>query len=129
MKTDIKNILKIKAGHIAGAVILLLWLCSTMALTGCKKDRLFTHVDSTAAVPSQFHFFNTYSYDKTLEFTVDGLPREAVPMYGFSQYYPSSSAFNLNSEQPNSRLININDPTVNTLYANAPSNNTFQFEA
>ena len=92
------------------------------------QDRLFTHVDSTAAVPSQFHFFNTYSYDKSLEFTVDGLPREVVPMYGFSQYYPSSSAFNLNSEQPNSKLININDPTVSTLYANAPSNNTFQFE-
>src|ERR1700744_1007182 len=129
MKRYFKNILKNTTTGFVSILLLMLWLCSgMMALTGCKKDRLFTHVDSIAAVPSQFHFFNSFSYDKSLEFTVDGLPREAVQMFAFSQYYPSSSAFNLNSEQPNSKLININDPIVSTLYSNAPSNNTFQFE-
>lgn len=129
MKRYFKNTPKISTTGFLSISLLILWLCSgMMALTGCKKDRLFTHVDSTAAVPSQFHFFNSFSYDKSLEFTVDGLPRETVPMYGFSKYYPSSSAFNLNSAQPNSKLININDPAVNTLYANLPSNNTFQFQ-
>jgi hypothetical protein len=107
----------------------LLWLCSNMlALTGCKKDRLFSHVDSIAAVPSQFHFLNTYSYDNALEFSVDGLPREAVKQYAFSNYYPSSSAFNLNSQQPNSKLINVYDPANSALFANLPNNNTFQFK-
>src|ERR1700748_861925 len=106
MKQYLKYILKINTARFVGAMLLMLWLCSNMALTGCKKDRLFTHVDSTAAVPSQFHFFNSYSYDKSLALAIDGLPRENVNEFSFSKYYPSSSAFNLNSDQPNSKLIN-----------------------
>jgi len=129
MKRHLRNMLKVSTTGFISISLLIMWLSSGMlSLSGCKKDRLFTHVDSIAPIPSQFHFFNGFSYDKSLELTVDGLPRETVAMYGFSQYYPSSSAFSLNSEQPNSKLINVNDPTVNTLYANLPTNNTFQFQ-
>jgi hypothetical protein len=129
MKKYLKNIPRFNATYYIGAMLLLLWSLSSIVLTGCRKDdRLFTHVDSIAAVPSQFHFFNTYSYDNALSFSVDGLPRETVNRYAFSAYYPSSSAFNTNTAVANSKLININDPANKTLYANSVTNNTFQFK-
>lgn len=128
MKKYLKYILKFNPACYIGTMLLLLWLTSSMVLSGCKKDdRLFTHVDSIAEVPSQFHFFNTYSYDNALSFSIDGLLRENVKQFTFSAYYPSSSAFNLNSAVANSKLININDPVNKALYANTINNNTFQF--
>ena len=63
MKKYFENMQWFKPVYFTGTMLLLLWLTLGTVLTGCKKsDRLFTHVDSIAAVPSQFHFFNTFSY-------------------------------------------------------------------
>lgn len=102
----------------------LLW-SSALMTGGCAKNRLFTHVDSIPEVPNQFHFFNAFCYDSSLSFSIDGLLRENVPAFSMSQYYPSSSAFNLNAEQPNSKLVVINDPKNTAQFF---SQNTFQFE-
>ncbi len=101
----------------------LLWF-SAMMPVGCVKNRLFTHVDSIPEVPSQFHLFNSFSYDSSLNLSVDGLLREDVKAFALSAYYPSSSAFNLNAEQPNSKLVGTADPINSALYN---SSGTFQF--
>ena len=93
-------------------------------VTSCKKARLFTTIDTLQGTPGQFHFFNSFTYDTALDFTVDGLLRETVPVCAFSAYYPSFSAFNEDPTQPNSKLIAINDPVIQTEFYNF---NTFQF--
>jgi hypothetical protein len=92
---------------------------------GCAKSRQFTHVDSIPEVPAQFHFFNAFAYDSSLSLSVDGLLRQNVPKFALSSYYPSSSAFNLNAEQPNSKQIMISDPTNTSEFA---TTSTFQFQ-
>ena len=103
---------------------LALLIGSLSGVTSCKKARLFTTIDTLQGTPGQFHFFNSYTYDSALDFTVDGLLREKVPLYGFSAYYPSFSAFNEDPTQPNSKLIAVNDPLIQTEFYNF---NTFQF--
>ena len=93
------------------------WLGTTFTLSSCQKERLFTHVDSIAPVPSQFHFFNSFPYDSVLTLSVDGLPRQNVKAGTISQYYSSSSAFNLNALQPNSKLLAAYDPMNNALFS------------
>ena len=97
---------------------------SLSGVTSCQKARLFVNNDTLQGTPGQFHFFNCYTYDSVLNFTVDGLLRGKVPLYGFSDYYPSFSAFNQDPTQPNSKLLAINDPLVQTEFYNF---NTFQF--
>ncbi len=96
-------------------------------ITGCKKARLFTHLDSIPAQPSQLHIFNNFGYNDSMALSIDGLRRENMKQYGFSSYYPSSSAFNQNSEQPNSKQIKIFDALNSTQFANAINNSIFQF--
>lgn len=97
-------------------------------LTGCKKERLFTHLDSIPEIPSQFHFLNNFVYDSALALTIDGLYREQVSQLTFSKYYSTSSAFNQNTGQSSSKLININNPVIKSLFANTPDNSIFRFQ-
>jgi len=88
---------------------------------GCKKSRLFSRVDSIANVPPQFHFFNSFSYDSTLNFAVDGLVRETVPYLSFSKYYPFSNTVNQGTSDQSVKLLNISDPLVSSLYSDTLS--------
>jgi hypothetical protein len=82
----------------------------TTLTTGCQKARLFSHVDTLLGPPSQFHFFNAFCYDSSLNFSVDGKLREKIPFGRFSAYYPTASAFNQDPTQPNGKFITISDP-------------------
>src|ERR1700744_1257958 len=97
----------------------------TLMTVGCTKNRQFTHVDSIPEVPSQFHFFNAFAYDSSLSLSVDGLLRQNVPKFALSSYYPSSSAFNLNAEQPNRKQTPTSDPTNPPQFA---ATSIFQFQ-
>ncbi|MEC5145337.1 hypothetical protein [Chitinophaga sp. 212800010-3] len=119
----------LKTGITWGILVMILvaGLSIGTTLTGCRKARLFTNLDSIPEVPSRFHFFNTFDYNDSLSLSVDGLMRENVKQYSFSKYYSSSSAFNLNTAQPNSKLIKIYDPVLQSRFASLPGNGTFQF--
>jgi len=102
-------------------LVLLCLVGLALVPAGCKKSRLFTRVDSIANVPPQFHFFNSFSYDSTLNFSVDGLVREMVPYLSFSKYYPFSNTVNQGTSDQSVKLLYISDPLVSSLYSDTLS--------
>jgi|GEM_PF-6329767 len=128
MKTHLSKVIQISAANLLVIVTLFFGLGLDVTLSGCKKARLFVKGDSVGLQPSQFHFFNAFAYDSSLSFSVDGLTRESVGKYKLSEYYPSSSSFNLTNGQPNSKVLNVNDPLIKTQFANLPDNSTFTFQ-
>ncbi|MBN9380942.1 MAG: hypothetical protein J0H74_09260 [Chitinophagaceae bacterium] len=128
MKTHLSKVIQISAAHLLVSLTLIFGLGADVTLTGCKKARLFVKGDTLDVQPSQFHFFNAFTYDSTLSFSIDGLARETVGKFKLSEYYPTSSSFNLTNGQPNSKLININDPYITSQFANKPDNSTFTFQ-
>ncbi|GAA4312946.1 hypothetical protein GCM10023149_08500 [Mucilaginibacter gynuensis] len=115
MKSILQRLSRLSSYTVIVPIFMMLF--AGVHLTGCKKDgRLFTHVDSVAAVPPQFHFFNAFTYDTALTLSVDGLPRENVKLNTFSKYYSTLTAFNPNAQQPSSKLIVTYNPRINSLF-------------
>ena len=110
--------------QLAGVVSLSVLVLMAGVGSGCQKARLFVHSDTLQSPPSQFHFFNAFAYDSSLNFSVDGKLREQVGFAHFSGYYPTTSAFNQDPTQPNGKYITISDPRIQTQFAGF---NTFQF--
>lgn len=107
-----------------GVTVMLMTAGTATFTSGCRKSRLFTHIDTLQGIPAQFHFFNGFSYDSALNFSIDGKLREKVSLYHFSAYYPTSSAFNQDPTQLNGKLVAVSDPQVQTRFSGI---NTIQF--
>lgn len=127
MKSHCLRILQRQLLRLAVAGILLSGFFTDTLLTGCRKARFLTHLDSIPAMPSQLHLFNNFAYNDSLALSIDGLRRENMQKFAFSAYYPSSSAFNQNLSQPNSKQIKIFDALSINQFANNIDNSIFQF--